>query len=233
MTDTLSSVTITRLEKAAVDNGFDQELPPQGEWLGFSSTQCPLSVWLTSVGDTGFLIAFSQQNVARALDQYGTPIKVPLPDELLHIFERQIAALPKTTEVEQLVVQRVGQDVFRQGLIEYWDGRCAITQLALPELLRASHIKPWADCGTDAERLDVFNGFLLAPHVDAAFDLGFISVQDDGTVVVSSALDDEARRLLGLDKALRVRALSEEHRRYLPWHRERIFRGPVVGLAAR
>jgi putative restriction endonuclease len=263
MTDTLSSVTITRLEKAAVDNGFDQELPPQGDWLGFSSTQCPLRVWLTSVRDTGFLIAVSQQNVARALDQYGTPINVPLPegglrgrsvtdipsihrllrrafqlsktlpDELLHIVERQIAALPKTTEVERLVVQRVGQDVFRQGLIEYWDGRCAITQLALPELLRASHIKPWADCGTDAERLDVFNGFLLAPHVDAAFDLGFISVKDDGTVVVSSAMDAEARRLLGLDKALRVRALSEEHRRYLPWHRERIFRCPVGGLAAR
>jgi len=61
-------------------------------------------------------------------------------------------------------------------LLDLWEGRCAVTGLAVPELLRASHIKPWADCETDAERLDVYNGFLLAPHLDAAFDLGFITV---------------------------------------------------------
>jgi predicted restriction endonuclease len=89
----------------------------------------------------------------------------------------------------------VGQDIFRHGLLEYWEGRCAITGLAVPELLRASHIKPWAECGTDAERLDVFNGLLLAPQIDAAFDLGFIGIEDEGTVVVSPALDEEARRI--------------------------------------
>ena len=46
MTTPLSPVLLTRLEKAAVDNGFDQELPRQGDWLGFSSTQCPLRLWL-------------------------------------------------------------------------------------------------------------------------------------------------------------------------------------------
>ncbi|MDC0682621.1 HNH endonuclease signature motif containing protein [Sorangium atrum] len=50
-----------------------------------------------------------------------------------------------------------------------------MTGLAVPALLRASHIKPWADCETDAERLDVYNGILLAPHLDAAFDRGFIT----------------------------------------------------------
>jgi hypothetical protein len=104
--------------------------------------------------------------------------------------------LPRSTEAERLVVQRAGQGVFRGGLLEYWDGRCAVTGLAVPELLRASHIKPWADCASDAERLDVFNGLLLAPHLDAAFDCGFITVADDGAVVVSSGLGETARRLL-------------------------------------
>lgn len=121
-------------------------------------------------------------------------------------------------------VHRVGQDIFRRGLLEYWEGRCAITDLAVPELLRASHIKPWADCATDAERLDVWNGLLLAPDLDAAFDGGFITIADDGAVVVSAALDVEARQTLGLDSPLRVRALHEGHRAYLPWHRERVFR---------
>ncbi len=257
MSTALSPVIASRLEKAAVDNGFDQELPREGDWLGFASTQCPLRIWLGTFGDADFLATFSQQNVARALGQYGTPMAAPLPrgalggrtvtdipalhhllrrafqlsktlpDELLHSFEKQTAALPKSTEAERLVVQRVGQDVFRHGLLEYWEGRCAITGLAVPELLRASHIKPWADCASDAERLDVFNGLLLAPHLDAAFDRGFIMVADDGAVLVSSVLGGEDRRLLGIDAPLRVRALAEGHRAYLPWHRERVFKGPV------
>ncbi|MEI7895318.1 MAG: HNH endonuclease, partial [Myxococcales bacterium] len=151
-----------------------------------------------------------------------------LPDELLHVFQERTATLPKTTEAERLVVQRVGQGLFRDALLTYWEGRCAVTGLAVPELLRASHIKPWADCASDAERLDVFNGLLLAPHLDAAFDRGFVTVADDGVVVVSEALEAEARRLLGLDRELRVRGVTEGHRAYLPWHRERVFNS-VVG----
>jgi putative restriction endonuclease len=72
-----------------------------------------------------------------------------------HTFEKQTAALPRATEVERLVVQRVGQDLFRNGLLDYWEGRCAITRLAVPQLLRASHIRPWADCTAEADWLDV------------------------------------------------------------------------------
>ena len=113
-----------------------------------------------------------------------------LPNELLHLFEARVAGLPRATDAERLVVQRVGQDVFREGLLNLWEGQCAVTGLAVTELLRASHIKPWAACETDAERLDVFNGLLLAPHLDAAFDRGFITVADDGEVVVE--LTDQA-----------------------------------------
>ncbi len=82
-----------------------------------------------------------------------------------------------------------------------------------------------ADCDTDAERLDVYNGLLLAPHLDAAFDRGFLMVTDDGDVIVSDALDASARTTLGFDGPLRVRELTNEHRAYLPWHRDRVFKG--------
>ena len=252
MTTALSPILVSRLAKATTDNGFDLPLEPDGEWLVFASTQCPLRVWLGAFGDA-FLAAFSQQNVARALGEYGTPMAAPmpkgtvggrtvpdvpalhrllrrafqlskaLPNELLHTFEKQVAALPKTTEAERLVVQRVGQNLFREGLLDLWEGRCAVTGLAAPALLRASHIKPWADCGTDAERLDVYNGLLLAPHLDAAFDGGFITVANDGAIVVSNALDANTRAILGLDQPLRVRGLADGHHGYLPWHRERVF----------
>ena len=148
-----------------------------------------------------------------------------LPDELLHAFVKKTAAMPRTTEAERLVVQRVGQDIFRNGLLEYWEGRCAVTGMAVRELLRASHIKPWADCATDAERLDVYNGFLLEARVDALFDQGFVTVDDEGGVVVSSELGAEARQVLGLDGTQRVRRIEAGHRGYLGWHRGRVFRG--------
>jgi hypothetical protein len=254
----LPLLTQTLLEKAATDNGFDLPQGMQGDWLVFASTQCPLRVWLGAFGNTVFLAAFSQDNVARALGEYGTPMLAPMPDgavagrtvtdlasmhrllrrafqlsrtlpnELLRTFEKQTVALPRSTEAERMVVQRVGQEVFRKGLLEFWEGRCAITGLAVPELLRASHIKPWADCESDAERLDVYNGLLLAAHLDAAFDQGFITVRDDGTVQVSEALDRSARGILGLDRPVRVRVLAEGHRGYLVWHRQRVFRASAL-----
>jgi hypothetical protein len=67
-----------------------------------------------------------------------------LPLAPLREFEKKTRGLPRTTETERLVVQRVAQDVFRGALRDYWGGRCAITGCAEPLLLRASHIKPWA-----------------------------------------------------------------------------------------
>jgi hypothetical protein len=251
---TLAAGLATRLEKSALDNGFDRELPRVCEWLAFGSTHAPLDVWLRAMGPGHLLVAMSRRDVAAELDDVGNPVSadlppgatgcldvgtVPelnrllrrayqlartLPHQLLRDFEQKTAAMPKATEAERLVVQRVGQEVFRYGLLEYWEGKCAITGLAVPELLRASHIKPWAACETDAERLDVFNGFLLAPNLDAAFDKGFITVSNDGDVVVSDALSPADRKLLGVRQPLRVERIQDGHRRYLTVHRETVYR---------
>ena len=258
----LAAVTITRLEKAAADNGFDLDPEHTDDWLCFGSSQTSMRVWLTASGESRFLAAASRADVLDGLAGLGAASAAPLPsdalphgaagalavgdvaalhrllrrafqlartlpDALLHDFHSETANLPRTTEAERREVRRVGQDVFRRGLFEYWDGRCAVTGLDVPELLRASHIKPWADCGTDAERLDVFNGLLLAPHLDAAFDPGFLTVAEDGTVLLSDALPSDARSALGLDGSLKVRGLHPAHQRYLPWHRSRIFRTGV------
>jgi putative restriction endonuclease len=116
-----------------------------------------------------------------------------LPIEPLRVFEAQTQNLPRTTEAERLVIQRVGQDVFREALLSYWEGRCAVTGVAEPRLLRASHIKPWSKCETDAERLDVYNGLLLAAHLDAAFDGGLISFSDEGGTLFSPQFAQEDR----------------------------------------
>ncbi|QNA89117.1 HNH endonuclease [Massilia sp. Dwa41.01b] len=83
---------------------------------------------------------------------------------------------PTTREV--LVAARIGQGKFRSRVIRAWQQgeTCALTKTTIPELLVASHIKPWSDCDSDDERLDGANGLLLASHVDKLFDrclLGF------------------------------------------------------------
>lgn len=138
-------------------------------------------------------------------------------------FQVATAKLPKNTEAERLVVQRVGQDLFRKALLSKWAGRCPITGIDVPELLRASHIKPWAECASDEERLDPENGLLLAVQWDAAFDQGFLSFDDCGAVIWSSDLPESARLSLGL-RSDAVVPVSDQTRQYLSWHRDRVLR---------
>lgn len=46
------------------------------------------------------------------------------------------------TERDALIKARVGQSGYRDDLLAYWGGY-AVTDCSVPELLRASHIKPW------------------------------------------------------------------------------------------
>jgi len=148
-----------------------------------------------------------------------------LPIEPLRIFEAQTRNLPRTTEAERLVIQRVGQDVFREALLSYWEGRCAVTGVAEPRLLRASHIKPWAKCETDAERLDVYNGLLLTAHLDAAFDAGLISFADDGAILFSPQFAEQDRSTLGIHDHLALRRVAGKHLPNLAWHRTFLLEG--------
>lgn len=91
----------------------------------------------------------------------------------------------------------------------------------MPAVLRASHAKPWADCASDEERLDVFNGFLLCAHLDALFDRFLLSFDDLGCLLVSSAIPAADRSLLGFDRPLRLKWLTTAHLVYLQYHRAR------------
>lgn len=143
-----------------------------------------------------------------------------LPDSPLVTFELATNSLPRTTEAERLVVQRIGQDIFRKALESYWDRRCPITGVEDAALLRASHILPWSE-STDAERLDVYNGILLAAHLDAAFDKHLMTILPSGAVTFSSLLSAPALAILNPgSRALQVQ-LAPGHARYLDRHRTR------------
>ena len=157
-----------------------------------------------------------------------------LPNQAVTAFEQRVqvelaqmpASAVQNTEVLRMVRQRVGQQAYRQAMLDYWGGACAVTGLALPQALRASHAKPWAECATDAERLDVFNGFLLSANLDALFDNFLISFSDEGRLLVSEQIAPCDRECLGLGApgAMRLRWVARQHQTYLGFHRERFAR---------
>lgn len=126
------------------------------------------------------------------------------------------------TEQERLVAARIGQGDFRTALLARWKV-CPVTNVDHNELLRASHIKPWA-VATPRERLDPFNGLLLSAHIDALFDRGLISFTDDGALLISKLLSSENISRLGLNAEARLDGLGDRHAPYLAFHRKDVFR---------
>ncbi|WP_338848779.1 HNH endonuclease [Massilia sp. W12] len=138
---------------------------------------------------------------------------------------RELTALAPTlagTEVERMVRQRLGQSKFRDAMLDYWGGACAVTGVALPAVLRASHAKPWAECASDAERLDVFNGLLLSANLDALFDRFLISFDEQGSMLLAPALAGIDLQPLGLAPGMKLRWLNPLHQPYLAQHRARL-----------
>ncbi len=127
----------------------------------------------------------------------------------------------KMTEKDSIVKSRIGQGIFRKGLIEYWHG-CAISQCPLTWMLIASHIKPWRDADNQ-ERLDPYNGLLLLSNYDKLFDLGYISFNSKGKIMYSRLLDKFDRETIGLTNNLHLVKLEEQHLKYLKYHNDNCF----------
>jgi predicted restriction endonuclease len=88
--------------------------------------------------------------------------------------------------------------------------------------LRASHIKPWRD-SNNFERLDVFNGLLLTPNYDAAFDKGLITFNESGEIIFSKSLTASNAQIFGLVAAARLSQIVQQHVPYLQHHRSSVF----------
>ena len=125
------------------------------------------------------------------------------------------------TERLQLINARIGQGKFRAKLQVRWNGKCALTEVTNDIILRASHIKPWAECEQN-ERLDPDNGLYLAAHVDALFDQYLITFGEDGKLIWSSRVSISDREALSLPEGLRLELTAEE-KCYLR-HHSRAFR---------
>lgn len=126
---------------------------------------------------------------------------------------------PNFTERKGLVTSRVGQGFYRQEILKKWSNACAVTGVEIKEILIASHILPWSQ-STDEERLDIDNGILLSPNLDALFDKHLISFTDTGEILINSKITDDKHVYLGLNKAMKLCHVNPAMKKYLEKHRQ-------------
>ena len=163
-------------------------------------------------------------------------------DELAFLSEQLIngEAIPaiqeertQPTGQERLVVtrQRVNQDFFRGAILASYNNACCITGLSNPELLIASHIKPWKD-SDEAEKTNPQNGLCLNALHDKAFDRGLITITQNYQIKVSKSISDivtgEAVQLYFMKydgENIRLPEKFVPDKRFLEYHNDCIFEG--------
>ena len=133
----------------------------------------------------------------------------------------------KGTEKEVRAKRRVGQDLFRNILLEIYDNKCCLSGLDIPQVLRASHIIPWSESAPN--RLNPENGLCLSATYDAAFDRHLITFDEDYRLVLSPILKElytsKAFKTHFLDfegRAIQMPSLYKPSQIFLEKHREKL-----------
>lgn len=138
--------------------------------------------------------------------------------------------MPRGETVKEILVKaRRVQSFFRAAVLTSYEHRCALTGLAISELLNASHIIPWSV--DEKRRADPRNGICLNALHDRAFDRGFITFDENLRVVVSPELSKSEicsihrEHLIGISGwQLRLPTRFPPDASALEYHRERIFK---------
>ncbi len=137
--------------------------------------------------------------------------------------------IPKgSTEVERIVRTRRVQGFFRAAVLTSYNFRCALSDIAIPDLINASHIIPWSV--SEERRADPRNGIALNALYDRAFDKGLITFDSSMRLVISPRLRDPNSPMF--QKTTLIEMEGQKLRRpyrfspdpeALAYHRENIF----------
>lgn len=93
---------------------------------------------------------------------------------------------------ERVVKTRVNQNLFRRIILSNYNTKCAISEIDIPTLLVASHIKPWSV--DEDNRLNPSNGICLNNLYDKAFDKGLIGIDSNYSIIFSEELKSEYKK---------------------------------------
>lgn len=113
--------------------------------------------------------------------------------------------------VQTIRVTRPNQANFRKAVLQACE-RCVITNVTMPEILEAAHIKPFKYKGEDT----VANGFAMRTDIHTLFDTGHLRIAPDGKIELSS----RARMDYGASIPPRIAIPDFTNRDFLRWRYE-------------
>jgi hypothetical protein len=125
-----------------------------------------------------------------------------------------IAGVASDIERKRVEIQRASrpnQARFRRELLDAY-GRCIITNVTMPEVLEAAHIKPFRYNGEDT----IANGFPMRMDIHLLFDAGHLRISETGDVELSS----RARMDYGAIVPPRIYLPDFTSREFLRWRWE-------------
>lgn len=111
---------------------------------------------------------------------------------LLANMKREIIGVEPELEIkdglvkERMIKSRVNQSFFRATILASYNQTCCVTGIQQPELLIASHIRPWNM--DEKNRLNPQNGICINALHDKAFEIGYLTITPDFQIRVSSIL---------------------------------------------
>ncbi len=126
----------------------------------------------------------------------------------------------------RLSARRLGQRSFQAVVLSAYHRRCAVTGTRISPVLQAAHIRPVSDGGE--HRLD--NGLLLRSDVHTMFDRGYLAVDPDHKLRVSSRLrtdfgnGEQYYARAGQPIELPDRRADQPGREFLEWHLDEVFK---------
>lgn len=144
----------------------------------------------------------------------------------------EIETLPLGEYREKMMKSRVGQYFFRTAVLSAYRNKCCVTGIVLPEILVASHIKPWKSSDAKTERTNPSNGLCLNALHDKAFDRGLVTIDKNYKIVnsakISSATMDEDTREWLLNYGGKQIILPDRFypdKSFIEFHNDVIFQG--------
>lgn len=143
-------------------------------------------------------------------------LATPITDVSLQTILDQIRTSDIASEVERKRVQsfrinRPNQAKFRHDVLTACQ-RCIITNVTMPEVLEAAHIKPFKYNGEDT----IANGFAMRTDIHTLFDTGHLRISDTGIVELSS----RARMDYGATIPPRIVLPDFTNREFIRWRWE-------------
>lgn len=125
------------------------------------------------------------------------------------------------TSKKEMLERRIAQQMFRGRIMNYWSHKCAATGASA--FIIASHIKPWA-ISNDEERVNLHNGLALSPNYDKAFDHGYITFSESGSIIVKKEFLEQAK-ILGISCEIKLPKYTPLHDAFMKYHRAHIYKG--------